>query len=454
MSDELIVINDKKISAGDIYNAIKSRDKLRVDSNILYRRKPSLRYWERIDPDYEDMEIRKLFSEDSYSFVSSNKLSEVITLLKQDPTIQRNIINDNTELGQYLNVRNGIIDLMNNKNHKLITETQKPFNYYVNFNYLQGKALKDAPYFWQYLRSSLDYDANPQKAKLLLEILGYCISGLTGGKCAFFLIGKPDCGKSIILELLNHVVMEVFSSHLSLSSLGDRFNKVQLSYSRVNFCPELKNNRIFNLDLFKSVTSNEVISGEYKHQPIPVKFKAMTKLINAGNTMPTIGESDGTNAVFERMIFLCFHHSVPKHSRDLQLLQNLINEKDIIFSLAVDALRELIKRNFVFTLPSDSLEYRNHYIQSQNSVDDFIKSCCTFNEQSRTHLITLWNAYEKYCTGNCYTVNTSKYQFSQQLSSLDNVSKEKFRHNGESLWGLRGIELKSTSLWFEEKQDS
>jgi len=439
ITDDLLLmnINSNKVPAGDIYSEIKEKRNFRVENGNMYKLNSSPNYWSRIPENQEELSVRGCINDKSFPLISSSKIKEVVNLIKQDPGMQRSIVEDNIKISQYLNTADGVLDL---SERKVLYDTPYPFNYWVNFKYKPNARIEDAPMFLAYLKSSLDYVTNPEKAKLLLEIFGYCVSSCIGAKSGFFLIGKPDSGKSVMLEFLNRVVGEEFSSHIPLDKMGSRFNRAVLSMARVNFSPELKNNKINDLDFFKSITSNEMVTGELKMK-MPFTFKALTKLVCAGNTMPIIGETDGTDAVFNRMVFLRFNNSIPKDKRDYELIDKLLGERDYICSMAIDALIDLKARNYKFTEPKDSIKLKDQYVKSQNSVQDFIENCCVINKVSRVHLVTLWNAYNKYCVQNCYEPNVSKHQFSQQICMIDSVSKDRFRIDNESLWGINGMEL-------------
>ncbi len=90
-----------------------------------------------------------------------------------------------------------------------------------------------------------------------------------------------------------------------------------------------------------------------------------TKLVTCANQMPVFGEMDsaGNKSVTDRMVVLRFNHTIPEEQMDRELPDKLLNECDMICSLAMKALNGLISRGYIFTLPDDSKKLIDSYIQ-------------------------------------------------------------------------------------------
>lgn len=337
-----------------------------------------------------------------------------------------------------LRCKNGAVDLMTGK---LETDVTGEFLYCNSFDYIPEATLAMAPEFAKFCETSLEKDE--KKMKLLLQILGYSVSELQIAKVGFFLIGESNSGKSLILELVQSVVGDDFVTNIAFDKLGNRFNKSRLVLSRVNICTELAGGKMKDIDFFKLVTAHERITADNKGEA-PFEFRVRTKLLTAGNVMPEIPEITGAEALLHRMIILRFNSSIPPEKQDKMLLEKLLKEKDVIFSLAVKELVTLAENGFIFAEPEDSVAFKAVIQDSINSVEKFVDESCIFSPEEKVHLRDLWEKYQNFCSENGLAVKINITQFTQKILCFKGVSKGKFRLHGKPLAGFFGIALSGT----------
>ena len=153
--------------------------------------------------------------------------------------------------------------------------------------------------FSKICRSSLDGD--PKKRQLLLEMIGYICSDLTVGKCAFFLQGQPNSGKSVIAEFISRLFDPSLVSNVPLHQLGERFSRAELAGKKVNIAGEIAGRALRDISIFKSVTGGDRITGEFKGKDL-FYFIPRCKLLFAGNTLPRTTEADTTAAFANRLV--------------------------------------------------------------------------------------------------------------------------------------------------------
>jgi len=361
---------------------------------------------------------------------------EVIKRIKSNPDLKIEQTDFNRD--QYLiNVKNGVLNV---KTYKL--EEHSPnycFNYVLNVEFKEGMRLEDCPILKIFYETSLD--GNKEKLKLLLQLIGYSCSNITSGKVAFFLIGPPHSGKSLVISLLGEIVGIDNYSSLYLHQLSDRFAIAKLSEVRVNLASEIRNTKIKNLQTFKSITGNDFIEAEFKGKDM-FKFRAQARLIFAGNSLPFISEEEVTSAFVDRLVVLRFIKSIPKEKWDTELLNKLIAEKNIIFSLAVLTLNELINNNYQFAKPQDCQAFLDDYRDELETADSFIENCCVLDPDSKVHKNILYAAYVKYCNDNCVSNCYDSDVFSKKIEGREGIEKTRFRQNGNPLAGFKGIGFK------------
>lgn len=432
-----------KIKPADIYGRIISSIEVGARHNQLYIK--AGKNWKGILPNDFAIQIRRLYREDEQRNISVAAIKEAMDRLVQTPSLQLDFVEERE--GKYLNLKDGVYDV---ESKKIIRNQKLNFGYFLDFNYLP-QSKRNLRHFDAYVESVFP-DETSVKKKLLLEILGYVISDYQKAKAGFFLIGESNSGKSTILDLVKKILPDQLVTTIPLYRLENRFNLARLADSRVNICSELTEKSFAATDIFKMLTSNETVTAEHKGCK-PFEFQIRCKSLNAGNCIPDIRGEDGIGAIVNRMVVLLFPVSISKEKQDLELGNKLWNERDSIFSAAVDALVELRKCNFCFTEPSDSKKLKNQLMEKGKVVDCFLEEWCVKEREAREHLVVLYEAFQHFAEENLLEANCSKNKFSQHLSRLPYIQHGKFRLNGSRpLSGVIGIRLKSRAEY--ESQDS
>lgn len=423
----------KKISAKEIILKFTKEKKFMVCEQQLYVAEAG--YWRRIP--FEEMQkcMRRHLSEEENLEISSSMLTEVYRRMIADVAFEipiEKVLHKDAIL-----CNNGRVDL---KTCRLVTGEPKPhFLYQSRFSFNPQVKAENAPTFQRFLESSLGNDK--KKWKLLLQILGYCLTDVPLAEVFFVLLGKPGTGKSVILKLLGRVVGEENTTAIPFTRLGSRFNVGRLAGMKLNICTELSGGKMKNLDIIKAIISGERIMGEFKGET-PFEFIPRVKLICAGNIFPQISETTGSDAILRRLVVLRFTEKVTEENRDLELLEKLWQEKDVIFSLALQELFELTKIKFRFAVPEDSNDFINDLKVGNEAVEMFVNENCEFSENNRIHVCALWEAFQKFTEENAIEIKITQTQFSQEIGLLEGVKRTRFRENGKSLRGFSGIALR------------
>ena len=310
----------------------------------------------------------------------ANDLREIAQRLtwRKDLQCKRDEFNRSKEL---VNLENGVFNLETGE--LLEHDPRFRFTYQAKASYLQDPESINCPAFEEFCRSSLDGD--PQKRQLLLEIVGYICSDLTTGKCAFFLQGQPNSGKSVISEFVGKLFDPSLVSNIPLHQLGDRFSRAELAGKKVNIAGEIAGRVLRDISIFKSITGGDRITGEFKGKDL-FYFIPRCKLLFAGNALPRTTEADTTAAFANRLVVLLFNQSIPPEQQDKSLLDRLWREADSIVTLALHAMQDLIGRNFVFTLPGDSGAFLASFANRSNVLSGFLEECCIRSSSTLSYL--------------------------------------------------------------------
>lgn len=423
----------KKMSARDVILKFNKEQNFMVCQQQLYEAEEG--YWRRVP--YEEMQkcLRSHLSEEENLEISSSVLNEVYRRMLSDVAFEipeEKVLHEDRIL-----CNNGVVDLTT---CRLSMEEPRPqFLYHADFSFNPQAKLEDAPAFLKFLDTSLKKDE--RKRKLLLQILGYCLTDTASAEAFFVLLGKPGTGKSVILKLLGRVVGEENTTAIPFNRLGSRFNVGRLAGMKLNICTELSGDKLKNVDIIKAIISAERIMGEYKGET-PFEFIPRVKLICAGNVFPKIPETTGSDAILRRLVVLRFTEKVTEENRDRELLEKLWSERDVIFSLALKALCELKRNGFRFAVPEDSDDFVNVLKAGNDAVETFVEENCEFSENNRIHVCALWEAFQKFVDQNALDLRISQTQFSQEIGLLKGIKRTRFRENGKSLRGFSGIALR------------
>ena len=112
---------------------------------------------------------------------------------------------------------------------------------------------------------------------------------------------------------------------------------------------------------------------------------------------------------------------------DKMLRHKLWAERDGIVWHAMNALRQLHRRNYVFTYCREGELLKNKYMGvAEASVQDFIDEFCTLNADDREWTSTMYQAYLAHCQENGI-MPVGRKRFSQMIYSIPGVYAQKFQ---------------------------
>ena len=337
---------------------------------------------------------------------------------------------------QLVNLEDGVFNI---KTGELL-----PFDACHRFTYqIHASRVKDAdriscPVFDAFCQSSLEGD--PAKRQLLLEFIGYICMDTNNGKCALFLKGQPNSGKSVMGDFVSRLFDQELVSNIPLHQLGDRFFRAELMGKKLNAAGEISGNTLKDISIFKSITGNDRIAGEFKGKD-PFYFTPRCKLLFSGNTLPLTTETDTTTAFVNRIRVLLFNVSVPTEQQDKHLPEKLWGERNSIVTLALQAARKLAERNYIFTEPEDSREFLEAFQTRGNILHAFLEECCILAPKARCFNVELYTEFKAFCERNGLDC-LKKAKFYDLLSGVSHVAAKRLRIGGESKQGHIGITLK------------
>ena len=327
-------------------------------------------------------EIRKCLPKELFSRSLIDKIYDDLTMIgKGDPhMINASEINANERC---INFTNGIYDTKYNKllehSPKLISTIQIPCTF-------DPGTVPSCPAIWKNFIAHC-FDNDEEQINLLYKIFGVAISNIKAwrGKKAFFIIGPGDTGKTLLRNLLCHLIGKENCGTEDLHKLNDRFHMSVLDKKRLGGYSDMSTVTVKDWTLFKNLVGGDPVQIEFKNKDLySATFDGL--LLFTANQMPPC-PPDTEPEVFNRMCIMktigIAYDKDAKPSpdaveKDPNLLWKLLADdvKQYIVYQAIQGLRDFIKDNWSYHIPTKNQKHLEEYRESVDSVKAFVKSCC------------------------------------------------------------------------------
>ncbi len=213
-----------------------------------------------------------------------------------------------------LNVRNGLLDLSTGELRPHTPEFLYPVQIPVVYDPCATCSEID-----RFISQVFPDDAQ----ELAWDILG---DGLTPDRSiqkAILLTGEGGNGKGVFLALYVSLLGRKNVSAVSLPKLEeDRFAVARLYGKLANVCADLPSGHLAGTSVFKSITGNDIIVGEYKFKD-SFEFRAYCRLIFSANHPPQ--SKDASKAFYDRWIVVPFNRSF--RNTEQEIPRNILDKR-------------------------------------------------------------------------------------------------------------------------------
>lgn len=294
----------------------------------------------------------------------------------------------------YINLKNGIFHLAEWKllphDKKIFTTTQLPITY---------DPARKCPTFVNFLNDIFFQDAS--LVALTQELLGYCLTNSTSAHKFALFYGRGRNGKSVLLDIITALVGTENTSNISLKSFGAPFELANILDKRVNIATEndlcganLKTDRI------KAIVAGDPIQINAKFEK-PFSYRPFVKLFFAVNKMPSA--TDTSEGFTDRLIIVPFEkkyvadpQNARQGKRDPHLTQKLLEELDGIFVYALEGLRRLISRDYIFTESRKATQLLNQFVATNNPYVDYINKQLCFAKDAKVPRTLIYDNFKNW----------------------------------------------------------
>lgn len=356
--------------------------------------------------------------------ITRGLVSSVVGLAADDLFVEDSEIDQDS--GRYINLRNGLYDLEADR-----LEPHRPELYLTNqldFDYDEDA---DCPTWRRYLNSSLVHpdsgETDHQLIQLLQEAMAYSVTSDTSLKASFWLVGKPDSGKSTLIAFIRALLGDLHAT-IDLNQLAtNRFMLSSIVGKRAVTFTEARVNSVLPDDVFKSIVGgSDEIYADVKNRP-GITFTPKAKFWWAMNDMPRI--SDRSGAVYNRLHAIPFNRSIPPSERISDLGQRLAAERAGVFIWLLVGYRRLMRRGH-FIQVEQSQALKESYRLSNDTEQTFINERCTLDTEARTQAENFYYAYRSWCIDNGFNPKNSN-QVARDWERLGLVRRSS---NGRRYW--------------------
>lgn len=229
-----------------------------------------------------------------------------------------------------------------------------------------------APRWMLALEQWFEGNEEAESKKLFLqEYFGYVLMPEARYKRSMFLFGPSDTGKSVAIQMLVNLVGKHNACEIKPQDMGDPRRLAPIRGKMLNVVFDLSARHEIEGGGFKSlVSAGDMVLIDQKYQA-PEFYRPQAKHVFSANEPPVI--TDGSEAIFNRIVFLGFSRVFTEREQDRNLIDALSAEIPGITAWAVEGAKRLYNNNGVFTSFKESSQLADDVKRSGNPAFSFLE---------------------------------------------------------------------------------
>ena len=229
-------------------------------------------------------------------FKTSIRINRVFNLLMSENSLVVEESDINTFPKHWINFKNGMLDVLSGELHQHDPK-YKAINQ-IPHNYVEQTKMNELV-FCKFIETRI---SDKDDRQTFYEFFAYCLTVDVSFQKMLYLIGTGGCGKSLILEYVNHIIGQENISHISPQNLGQRFQSVGLMNKLLNSVSDISSKSLKSTDLLKQLTGDDAIPAEYKGGDT-FSFYNTAKMLFSANKMHKVEDED-SNGYYRRLLIL------------------------------------------------------------------------------------------------------------------------------------------------------
>jgi len=332
---------------------------------------------------------------EKWSFTSEGlqKIKAMIQLAQSHPNIVCSV--NELDTHQYLfNATNTTIDLLTGE-----PIDPDPVHRLTQISNMKFEPNEECPKWNEFLSQILP---DPNVVKHLQRFLGLSLSGDMTAEAMFILFGEGANGKSILLEVLAHLMGDYLSNapaHTFLTSSRNeaiRNDLAMLRSARLVTVSETNKGSMLDESVIKRTVSGDQETARFLHKEF-FTFKPQYKILLATNNKPEI--QGGTHGTWRRLHLIEFGvkfgtEGHPKAGKKDEIVANLKAEASGILNWLIKGFQDY--RIHGLEQPQAVSDATRSYREDQDPLIDFISSCCNLDNDLTIPTSDLREAYNEY----------------------------------------------------------
>lgn len=263
-----------------------------------------------------------------------------------------------------------------------------------------------------------------------------------------YFYGDAGVGKSILIKVFEDILKPGSTSALSVNQFNDRFSKIALMKSCINFSSEISK-RTINTDVFKKIISREAMEMEYKGIN-GVMGKPLSKHLAIANSLPDVDVDCGVERRFA--IIEIKQGKIRPDLSSNEFKFKMQDDKNSLIQIVITGIVNLMRIDFdlrEFYNKHIDKKYKKEFVVKNNQVAHFIETCFDFSPAyegyTTTEVMKYFELFRKTYAG--MGINQMKLTTLGARLSEAGLTRKTVRFNGGTTKKYTGINIKTE--WLE-----
>lgn len=359
--------------------------------------------------------------------------------------IKSKIIESIPKYKNYLNVQNGVYDVINDK--LLPHDPKYLFTYKLSVR------------FERYAKCE-KFKMAVEKAMVgdilwgmhLQDYMGYAISDYPLKKEFVLFLGESNTSKSVFAGILRNIIGNQYVDAVDMKNLNNEYYLSRMCSKRFNTCSDMGSTELKDLSLLKQLTSMDDAITVRSIRQSPKMIMEKPKMLFATNHYPKIiSETENLMAFFNRVHIIPFKYIVPKEDQIENYADILFKEEgEGILLWLIEGYRRFLVNDGNFTeckaVKKAKRKYENYYMLPFQ----FVEKCIKFKPEEKVFTQELEKALVDFSKE-----KKSKYrpEYMVQVRSIlraKGIENKKVRKKNKTKQGFYGIQLcMPEKHWYE-----
>lgn len=366
----------------------------------------------------DELEIEKIIHFEVSKNISASGRNEILQFLKVKTQVQ---LKDFDKDWYKIACKSGILNLVTG-------EVETPNKTDINTICIPYEYNNDpvySPRIDQFMKDLTNGDVI--KMQFLYQIAGYCLLKKNVFQKFFIFKGEGGTGKSTFTNLLQMMVGDNHTSHVSLPEFDKDYYLSTLVSKLLNVDDDVVDGKALQYTgKFKSTVSGDEISARQIYRE-PITFKPYATLVFSCNRLPTI--MDNTSGLYRRMILIELNHKVSKPD---PLFLNKVTEQDMEYFLfkAVEGIKMALEEGR-FRISTSEEELVHLFKRRQSPINEWIyDNDISLGDVSGKEVTPLYAQYAEWCNLNGYNKIMTAFSFKESICAIYDVELDRVERNG------------------------